>query len=473
MLWIYPCCYGRLQSKNKSGEYNGLGCRRRNLPTQDHYCVTVLIVIKLSISNHTGLRKIAYPALLSSLSGRVRLSISQELKQKMCSTQVVVSQTALRSGAEAGTYLGRTIRDKLQGAQPDVLIVFASPEYDYSELLATLHDNCQPHILVGCSSAGEFSGCSTANASASVMAIHSDTMLFHATLGQGLRTERSEAIQQAAASAFTASERPDYPYRCALVLTDALAGYADDLIHQLTVQTGGTYQLFGGGAADDARFQETHVFYGTDSFADAVVILEMLSKKPIGIGVKHGWEPSGNALRVTEAEGNRIISLNAMPAAEAFELHAQQNGQVFNRADPLPFFLHNVIGMDTGDDYKLRVPLVLNNDGSISCAAEVPVGSTVRIMRSSAETASAAAREASQAAIAGLHGEKHAGSLLFDCAATRLRLGVAFEDELKAVAETLGSENFAGCNTYGQIARTEGQFSGFHNCTAIVCAIPQ
>jgi hypothetical protein len=119
------------------------------------------------------------------------------------------------------------------------------------------------------------------------------------------------------------------------------------------------------------------------------------------------------------------------------------------------------------------VPLALNPDGSITCAAEVPVGATVHIMVGSAETACAAAREASQAALAGLNGEKHAGSLLFDCAATRLRLGREFQDELKAVADTLGSENFAGCNTYGQIARTEGQFSGFHNCTAIVCAIPE
>jgi hypothetical protein len=126
-----------------------------------------------------------------------------------------------------------------------------------------------------------------------------------------------------------------------------------------------------------------------------------------------------------------------------------------------------------GDEYKLRVPLALNADGSITCAAEVPTGATVQLMVANVETACDAAREASAAALAGLNGEKHAGFLLFDCAATHLRLGLQFQEELKAVAQTLGSENFAGCNTYGQIARTEGQFSGFHNCTAIVCAIPE
>jgi hypothetical protein len=188
--------------------------------------------------------------------------------------------------------------------------------------------------------------------------------------------------------------------------------------------------------------------------------------------VRHGWQASGPALRVTEAEGNRVISLNAAPAVEAFEEHARATGQTFSRADPLPFFLHNVIGIDTGDGYKLRVPLSLNEDGSISCAAEVPLGATVHVMVADEASACDAARQASQAALDGLEGGQHAGSLLFDCAATRLRLGRKFGDELEAVAATLGSENFAGCNTYGQIARSAGQFSGFHNCTAVVCAIP-
>lgn len=303
------------------------------------------------------------------------------------------------------------------------------------------------------------------------MAIRTDDILFRAGIGTGLRQDISGALEQVM-PVFTGSEHPDFPYRSALVLTDALAGYVDEIIHEMMLRTGGTYQLFGGGAADDAKFNQTHVFIGTEAHTDAIVVLEMLSKKPIGLGVRHGWRPSSPPLRVTEAEGVRLVSLNAMPAVEAFEAYAQATGQTFNRADALPFFLHNVIGIETGDGHKLRVPLTLNDDGSISCAAEVPVGATAHIMVSDAASTFEAAREAAQAALKGLDGGEHAGSLLFDCAATRLRLGREFDDELKAVGETLGSENFAGCNTYGQIARSAGQFNGFHNCTAVVCAIP-
>ena len=389
----------------------------------------------------------------------------------MANTTVAVSHTFLCTPEAASRALAESISGKLNGSRPDVLIVFASPEFDYQPLLAALDAACQPRLLVGCSSAGEFSGCATGNASVSAMAIRADDILFRAGLGTGLRQNFRSALDQVM-PVFSGSAHPDFPYRSALVLTDALAGYVDEIIHEITVLTGGTYQLFGGGAADDAKFSQTHVFIGTEAHTDAIVVLEMLSKKPIGLGVRHGWQPGGPALRVTEAQGNRLVSLNATPAVEVFEEHAQATGQTFNRADALPFFLHNVIGIETGDGYKLRVPLTLNGDGSISCAAEVPVGATVRIMVADAASACEAARQAAQAALAGLEGGEHAGALLFDCAATRLRLGRGFGHELEAVSETLGSESFAGCNTYGQIARSTGQFSGFHNCTAVVCAIP-
>jgi hypothetical protein len=393
-------------------------------------------------------------------------------RKAMGMTRAIVGHTPLTSSSEAGQALGRQISDKLGGEAPDVLILFASPEHSFETLLQSLQQACSPKLMVGCSSAGEFSGCMSASASASVMAIRSDDILFNAALGRGLRAGTDQAIAQLS-PVFTATLHPDYPYRTALVLTDALAGYADDLIHGITVVTGGSYQLFGGGAADDAKFSKTYVFHGTEAVADAAVVLEMLSKKPLGLGVRHGWQATGQPMRVTEADGPRLVSLNSMPAVEAFEQAAAAQGQVFNRDDPLPFFLHNVIGIDTGAGYKLRVPLTLNADGSISCAADMPVGATVRIMSSSGASAAEAARQAARAALAGLRGGALAGSLVFDCAATRLRLGASFDDELKAVSDALGSDNYAGCNTYGQIARADGQFNGFHNCTAIVCAIPQ
>lgn len=169
----------------------------------------------------------------------------------------------------------------------------------------------------------------------------------------------------------------------------------------------------------------------------------------------------------------QLGSLNAIPAAEVFDAHAAATGQRFDHDEPVPFFLHNVLGVESGEGYRLRVPLAVEPDGSVACAADVPAGSAACIMTTTAESAAEAAAWATRAALAQLEGNEPAVVLLFDCVATRLRLGGEFSRELEAVQAELGDVPLAGFNSYGQIAQAEGQFSGFHNCTAVVCAIPK
>jgi hypothetical protein len=94
-------------------------------------------------------------------------------------------------------------------------------------------------------------------------------------------------------------------------------------------------------------------------------------------------------------------------------------------------------------------------------------------MGSGAASAVAAAERASEAALRALGGSRPKAALFFDCVATRLRLGDAFASEVGALTRKLGEIDIAGCNTHGQIARAEGQFGGFHNCTAVVCVFPE
>jgi hypothetical protein len=239
------------------------------------------------------------------------------------------------------------------------------------------------------------------------------------------------------------------------------------------VLTRGDYRFFGGGAGDDGHFKKTHVFAGTEAATDALAVLEIVSARPVGIGVSHGWEPAGAPLRVTESHGARLVSLNGIPAVEVIEDHALATGQEFDRGNALPFFLHNILGIKADDQYRLRVPLGVNDDGSISCAADIPVGSVVHLMRTTEASAVRAAESATRAAIAALGGVRPSAAVVFDCVATRLRMGRSFDDELRACTQLLHPAGFVGCNTYGQIARAEGQFGGFHNCTAVVCVLPE
>jgi hypothetical protein len=384
----------------------------------------------------------------------------------------VTTITSQQDSAQAGAELGRAIREGLNGACADAVIVFASAQHDYQRLLTALVEASGTEVVVGSSSAGEFTNVSRGEGYVSALGLRSESMQFAVGIGRNLTANPIGAARQVV-EAFTGLAGRPMPYRSALVMTDALAGHTDALVEEMTIATGGNYRFFGGGAGDDGRFQKTYVFAGTQAMSDAVVALEMLSMQPVGVGVSHGWTPAGPGLRVTEVDGSRLVSLNGAPALQAFEDHAEATSQQLDQENPLPFFLHNILGIESNGSYRLRVPLGIGDDGAVSCAAAIPHGAVVRIMKTTAESAVLAAEQATRSALEALGGREPGAALVFDCVATRLRIGRAFDNELKACADLLGPAGFVGCNTYGQIARAEGQFGGFHNCTAVVCVLPQ
>ena len=387
-------------------------------------------------------------------------------------TQVATASTALTSAA-AGEDLARQLLATLGGRTPDALIVFASAANDYGALLGALQARCPAGAMVGCSSAGEFTADRSGTGMTSAIALIAPDMRFRATIATGMSADR-EAAARTLVAGFDGLESPEFRHRTALVLVDALAGHAEDLVEQLTLATAGRYRFAGGGAGDDGAFRQTYVFLGTEYHSDAAVALEILSQKPLGIGARHGWQPASAPLRVTESANSCVISLNTAPASEAFEEHASATRQSFDVADPLPFFLHNIVGVKGDDGYTLRVPLGIDSQGGVLCAAEVPTGATTHIMstrsKDAANAAAAAVRDAVDQVVR--EGHRPGAALFFDCVATRLRLGQEFAHELDAVGEALGDTPFVGFNSYGQIVRAEGQFSGFHNCTAVVLVIP-
>jgi hypothetical protein len=355
-------------------------------------------------------------------------------------------------------------------AEPAAIVLFAAPVYDHERLLRRLHERTGA-MIVGSSSAGEFANDVRGEGFASALALGGRDIQVTAVCGQNISGDAAGAARELVAG-FVGMRDMRPGYRSALVMTDALAGHADRLVDELTLATEGQYQFFGGGAGDNAQFQKTSVFCGTAVLSDAVVGLEIISDKPIGVGVSHGWQPASRAFRVTEADGVKVVSLNGLPAAEVFQAHAAETEQELDPSAPIPFFLHNILGIETASGSKLRVPLAITGDGAVICASEVPQDALVRIMRSTHQSTVEAAQAATDAALQALGPYKPQAALFFDCVATRLRMGQAFTHELSAVRDRLSGVDLTGCNTHGQIARAEGQFQGFHNCTAVVCLLP-
>ncbi|MDB5012865.1 MAG: hypothetical protein JWQ25_1067, partial [Daejeonella sp.] len=154
-------------------------------------------------------------------------------------TQSVVVFTQSNNSIVAGQELGQKIQHKFGLVVPDVVIVFASSVYDYSSFLNALKETCNPKILVGSSSAGEFTSNDFGTDSACAIAIQSSDLKFKAGVAQGIKEDRVRVAEQLSEAL---ADAHDYQYYSAMIFADALSGYTDELVDLLTEKTMGKYQ---------------------------------------------------------------------------------------------------------------------------------------------------------------------------------------------------------------------------------------
>jgi hypothetical protein len=238
-------------------------------------------------------------------------------------------------------------------------------------------------------------------------------------------------------------------------------------------QTAMQYQLFGGAAGDDGRFQETFVIYHDEVIRHAFVCAEILSAQPFALGISHGWRPASRPMRVTAGVGARLCEINGQPAWQSYEAFAADMGKTIDDKQSSVFLMSHLLGVPYApEQYKLRVPLWKESDGSLICAAEVPEGALAHIMESEDASIIQSGQRAVELARAQLGDVPLAGALVFECVATRLKLGPQFAQEVQGIQHALGDAPFVGCNSYGQLARVSGEFTGLMDATALVCLIP-
>lgn len=387
--------------------------------------------------------------------------------------------TALAKGssAEVAESLTRSLRDGLGGADPALVMFFASTEQPLEELAPKMAAAFDGATVIGSSTAGEFTQDGDEKGSVAAVAVAGDLKVAGG-IGRGLKADVTAAVSAAVES--IPKSMGDYPERTALLLLDPLAGNGEEATLIAASMLGEPIRLAGGAAGDDLGMKRTTVSFGETVATDAVVTALVFSKKPLGVGVCHAHQPISEPLEVTRAEGGTLYEVEGRPA---WEVWAEKTRDAAKAAgidvDALGddeiggFLLRYEAGLASGDAYKIRAPLSRGPDGSLAMACAVPQGSQIRITESEPQAQVQAARTAAKRAKEQLRGNPAAGAIVFDCICRNLILDAAFETAVKGMSEELGGVPLAGFETYGEIALDAGDLSGFHNTTTVVLAFPQ
>src|SRR3989344_303469 len=381
---------------------------------------------------------------------------------------------------QAGYAACKTAMEAAGGKTPELTIVFASVRFGQSEVLKGVREASGGAPLVGCSDAGEITNEGPSQHSVGVMAISSDQIDFYTGLGRDVKKGAREAGQ---AVAKEVKEKAKDPLQAFIMFPDVLTGNGADIVRGALDVLGEHFPVVGGAAGDDFLFEKTYEYQDDEAASGAVGGVGLVGKFSMGAGVRHGWVPIGVPMKVTKAVGSVVHELNGRPALSIYEDYfGDKAGDL--RKEPLARMAITYplgIKLPGMEEYLIRDPITVDEKEAITCAAEIPEGSEIRLMIGSKEKAVEAAQDAARKLMVDFEkqGSQPKFVLMFNCIAREKLFGQRANEEIQAVMEIIGEDvPLLGFYTYGEQAPIGGELhdkekinARFYNETVVLFAI--
>lgn len=360
------------------------------------------------------------------------------------------------------------------GGNADFLLVFSSSKFNLDELMRGINGVRGEAKLIGCTTAGEITTDGSGKNSVAVLAVKGDSINFTTAMGGNLK----DGAEQAGEILAENLKKENSDIHSIIMLTDVLSGNGADVVRGIQKVCGNDFLIVGGAAGDDFMFKETNEFCCDKVLSGYVVGAGLSGNFSKGVGVRHGWDTIGLPMKVTKSKGAVLKELDGKPAVTIYEDYFGKKAEEL-REEPLArMAITYPLGMavEGSDELLIRDPISVDENGWITCAAEIPEGSEVRLMIGSKDKAIAAAKDAAESALEQLGGKKAGVIIVFDCIARQKLFGRDVNEEIEAIKGVFGAGvPIIGFYTYGEQAPLGGDmekcFSSFHNETAVIFAI--
>jgi len=253
------------------------------------------------------------------------------------------------------------------------------------------------------------------------------------------------------------------------MLFDAMVPNIGTLLDETYLQLANRVHYAGSNAGSETFQPMPCLFDGQHLVSNGVLLILLPSHK--GAILEHGYHAPRKVVYATTTAGNRISQIDWRPAFEVYqEMVREQYGVEITQANFYEHAVHFPFGIVRANHHVVvRIPVMLNDDGSLFCVGEVPANSVLTLL----ERPSVDTQETLRVLVDGLQAMNgnSAGKelLLFYCAGRRMHLGLEVATtELQEFDKRTAASQVAGALSLGEIGgSTLHGYPLFHNATLV------
>ncbi len=352
---------------------------------------------------------------------------------------------ATGGAADAVAALTESLTAQLGTAPAAAVFFFASTAYAPADVVAPIVDAFPGAVVIGCSTAGEFTDRVTGTHGISAVALPEGLVVSRYAALADLSQDVAGSVSAAVADLERQAGRPlrelDSQRWLGLTLIDGMHGAEEEVNEQLG-NAAPLLDFVGGSAGDDLGFSATWVSVGREVSWQGAAFLLVESGVPFRVVKTCSFAPAGHTLRVTrcEPETRTVWEFDGRPAVEAY---AEALGLAADAVDASAFLAHPVGLMVDGAPF-IRSPQQVVEGGGIRFYCQMVEGMDVEVMNAGDVVADTAT------ALRAVHDDLGGASaaIYFNCILRRLQLDAAAANE--QFVEALGATPAAGFHTYGE-----------------------
>lgn len=359
----------------------------------------------------------------------------------------------------------------LAGDAQLVLVFAAAPTLSRPAFLKELAEAYPGAHLLVCSTAGEICGTRVTDESVVATAI-----AFDGTRVEPVALPRTEVDDSYEAGRRVAEQLAGDDLVYVLVLSDGTEVNGTSLVSGLVDHLPESVTITGGLAGDGERFEETHVFLGSEPRRELVVAVGFYGDRlRIGHGSLGGWDPFGPERLITRSEENVLYELDGRSALGLYKKYLGEYARDLPASALLfPLALRPEGG--GGAESVVRTVLTIDEEAqTMTFAGDLPEGHYARLMKANFERLIDGATAAARATIALTGGASPELALLISCVGRKMVLRQRIEEEVESVREIFGRKTaLAGFYSYGELSpTTPARPCELHNQTMTITTLSE